>query len=198
MEYLTPNTVPAMLGFVAAILISTVFHEMGHVMAARLVRIPVRRVSIGLGPVLWRGRVAEEREFVLRAFPVGVTVGVPLRQGPDGRDRRPVGHDLLMAAGGPMASLLLFVGLAAAAGLFCPSAEVLSLLQSIAVVSLVLGLLNLIPVPGLDGGHLLVLSAVALGLRLDAVREMKIYRLGIRLATVASVGFVVIRLVCAA
>jgi membrane-associated protease RseP (regulator of RpoE activity) len=198
MQYFTPDTAFPILGFVAVLLTATVVHELGHLVVAWLLGIPVRRIAVGLGPTLWRRQGAAEREFVLRAFPVGVTVGVPGRRAPDGTLRRPPWQDFLMAAGGPAASLLLFVALAAAAGPAQTSPVLLSWFRCIAMLSVFLGLANLIPLPGLDGGHMLVLGASAVGLRLSGEREAALHRLGFRLAAVACVAFAVGRVVVAA
>ena len=45
-----------------------VCHELGHMLCAMLLSAPVLRVSIGIGPVLWHGRLGETR-FELRAVP---------------------------------------------------------------------------------------------------------------------------------
>lgn len=43
-------------------------HEFGHMLCAMLLSAPVQLVSIGIGPVLWHGRIGETR-FELRAAP---------------------------------------------------------------------------------------------------------------------------------
>jgi Peptidase family M50 len=52
------------LGLAAGI----VCHEFGHMLCAVLLSLPVRLVSIGCGPLLWRGRIGETR-FELHAVP---------------------------------------------------------------------------------------------------------------------------------
>jgi hypothetical protein len=44
-------------------------HEFGHMLCAVLLSLPVRLVSIGVGPLLWRGRIGETR-FELHAVPL--------------------------------------------------------------------------------------------------------------------------------
>jgi membrane-associated protease RseP (regulator of RpoE activity) len=136
-------------------------------------------------------------ELVLRSLPIGVSVGVVGRRELDGRPRRPVGHDMLMAAGGPAASVLLSMGLLVLAVL---TGELFGLrlwLIATTFLSLVLGLCSLVPVPGLDGGHLLVLSAARLGRELSPHRERSVHQLGMRLLTAACVVIVAVQAVAA-
>ena len=45
-------------------------HELGHLIAAKLLNIPIERFSIGFGPTLWaigKGKT----EYRLSAFPIG-------------------------------------------------------------------------------------------------------------------------------
>jgi Peptidase family M50 len=44
-------------------------HEFGHMLCAVLLSVPIRLISIGIGPLLWRGRVGET-QFELRAAPL--------------------------------------------------------------------------------------------------------------------------------
>lgn len=53
------------LGLVAGI----AFHELGHVLCAVLLSQPIRLISLGIGPLLWRGRIGEI-EVQLRAVPL--------------------------------------------------------------------------------------------------------------------------------
>jgi membrane-associated protease RseP (regulator of RpoE activity) len=178
--------VPLMIaGFTAALIVTTLIHELGHLTAARLLRIPVRRVAVGMGPVFWRRSLNDDSEFVLRAIPTGMAIGVPGRRNPDGTPRRPIHHDVLMAAAGPMMSLLLaaFLWEAAQTSLFPTWLQFW--LASTALLSAFLGIANLLPVPGLDGGHLLLLGAASLGLQLSPEREMQAHHMGVRLVTVA-------------
>ncbi len=63
--------IPAMLASSAVGLVAgIVCHELGHMLCAVLLSVPVKMVSIGIGPMLWRGRIGETR-FELRAVPCG-------------------------------------------------------------------------------------------------------------------------------
>jgi len=195
MQDLMPSMPFATLGFLLALVLAAVIHEMGHLLMAWLLHIPIRRISIGLGPIFIRRALGTDREFVLRAFPVGMAVGVPNRRGIDGSDRRPAKHDLLMALAGPAANLMLFVALAIAPALGHFSPEVLSWFTVAAILSAFLGLANLIPLPGLDGGHMLMLVAAGVGLRLSRQREATLHRVGLRAVAVGCVLVAAARLV---
>jgi hypothetical protein len=44
-------------------------HEFGHMLFAVLLSLPIRLISIGIGPLLWRGRIGEI-QFQMRALPL--------------------------------------------------------------------------------------------------------------------------------
>src|ERR1700761_751601 len=44
-------------------------HELGHMLCAALLLCPIRLISIGIGPLLWRGQIGEI-QFQLRGVPV--------------------------------------------------------------------------------------------------------------------------------
>jgi hypothetical protein len=62
------------LGFIAASALGLVAgiacHEFGHMLCAVLLSLPIRLISIGIGPLLWRGRIGET-QFELHAIPSG-------------------------------------------------------------------------------------------------------------------------------
>ncbi len=122
-ESALPMTV---LGFLAALMLSTVWHELGHLVVARLYRVPVRLLAIGLGPVIWRHMLWRDLRFEVRAVPLGATVGVVGRRAADGHARRPSSHDFAVAAGGPAASLTLSVILVVLAFLGHPALNIAS------------------------------------------------------------------------
>lgn len=181
-------------------------HEYGHFLAAKLMAIPVERFSIGFGPKLWsfhRGAT----EYRISLFPIG---GYLLPEVKDDTQffKLPVLKRIILAAGGPIASVLLTlvcfsfyntfntglnlngillkplfqtgrttsamlhallqsfgqpgqlssaVGLVAQGGRFIGSSS-LSWLQFTALVSLNLGIINLLPLPVFDGGKILLYS----------------------------------------
>jgi Peptidase family M50 len=77
-----------------------------------------------------------------------------------------VAHDLAVTAGGPLASFLL-------TAIFCLAALLTRALPGLqtwliytGLLSAALSTLNLLPLPGLDGGHLFLLSLAQMGLQL--------------------------------
>ena len=55
--------------FVVGLLIAV--HEFGHLLAAKLCGIPVRRFSVGFGSPLWRRQGGDGTEYVVAAIPLG-------------------------------------------------------------------------------------------------------------------------------
>ncbi len=165
-------------------LIAVVFaHEMGHLVMAKILNIPVKRISLGLGPVLWQHQITPNTKLVMRLLPVSVAIGVPGRYDANNNLRRPETHDMLVAIAGPVASVALAGTLYALALAVFQSPIVQLWLLALAALSLAAGLLNLIPVPGLDGGHLLLLGLARFGLRLSPSQEVKAHNTGLRLLT---------------
>lgn len=172
--------------WVVGLLVATLWHELGHLVAAKLVRMPVRRIFVGLGPKLWQQSLTHETDLVLRALPVGMSIAVEGRYDATGALRRPVWHDLWVAAAGPLASLLLSLVVVVGAALLHVGPQGMALAVSLATLSTLLALINLLPVPGLDGGHLLVLLLAWLGPRLSPARETRLHRLGVQAVVVLS------------
>ena len=88
-------------------------HELGHLLAARAVGIPVARFSLGFGPVVWsrrRGGV----EYCLSAVPLGGYV-LPEFTDEEAFYRIPVGRRIVFLLGGPAANIAFAVVLAALA-----------------------------------------------------------------------------------
>jgi regulator of sigma E protease len=181
-----------LLALAATLVFLTLAHELGHFVAARRLGIPVKRLTVGLGPILWRTRLSGDMELVLRAIPAGMAVGVPARRSDDGRLLRPVKHDMIIAAGGPAASFIL-AGLLLGAMWLLQGQPALQLwLAGAATLSALLAGLNLIPIPGLDGGHLMVLVAARLGKELTPRQESALHRAGVRVTLAGCVGVLVI------
>ena len=176
-------------------LIAIVFaHEMGHLIMAKLLNIPVKRISLGLGPVLWQHQVTPTTELVMRLLPVSVAIGVPGRYDANNQLRRPETHDMLVAIAGPMASVALAGALCALAVAAVPSPVMQLWLIALAALSLAAGLLNLIPVPGLDGGHLLLLGLARFGFRMSPSQEVKAHKTGLKLLTALVLLFTLARI----
>lgn len=191
-EELGLNSTTAALRLLAMLTVATIAHELGHVIVVQLYRIPVLRIAIGLGPVIWHRSLPAGREFVLRAFPVGVMIGLPGRQSTS--PQRPVHCDLLIAAGGPMVNLFLFFCLAVMDGMGLFAAPLLPWMRTLALLSAFLGISNLLPVPGLDGGHIVMLAVAKLGLRISPRSQAAMQKAGLRLIAAVCGGVVVARL----
>ena len=158
----------------------TLWHEVGHIVAARWLGVPVVNLYVGLGPILWRRKLRQAPNLVLRAFPLGMSVAIPNRRTLDGEPRRPYAHDLWIAAAGPIASFGLTLLLFAIARWTPMPYDWAYGLVGVGILSTVIALLNLLPIPGLDGGHLLMLSAARKGWELSPEQEMRLQRASIR------------------
>jgi membrane-associated protease RseP (regulator of RpoE activity) len=189
---LSASVVPAIIAMVVAVLVIGVAHECGHLIAARWLHIPVRRITFGHGPILLRRSMGDNSEFVLRVVPTGMAIGVPGRRNPDGTLRRPLGHDMTLAVAGPIMSFLL-------AALLLAVAQAVSLppwlqywLVASALLSATLAAANLAPLPGLDGGHLLLLGLARLDVQLSPKREIQVQRIGVNLLAAGCVLVLVV------
>lgn len=162
-------------------MVITTGHELGHLIAARLFGVPVKLIAIGAGPALWQ-RVGKTLQFEVRLLPLGMSVGVLGRRNDDGTPRRPLTNDMWVAGGGPLASIavsiILFVAALGAGAV--PTLQ--SWLMMTGALSILVMLFNLLPIPGLDGGHLMLLTAMKFGLRLSPQREATLHQLGLQVA----------------
>jgi regulator of sigma E protease len=195
MNYLAVGCV---LGFVI------LFHELGHFLAATLVKLPVRIFSVGFGPKLW-SFTRDGTEYRLALIPFGGYVLPDLDSEEAYFAIAPV-RRFVMAAGGPAASVILAALSLAVLNLLSadlsfynvlvkPIIQVVTLFGKMAaalpsafsrtgqisgvigiitqgggliaadhlriwwfmsLISLNLALLNLLPVPALDGGKMLL------------------------------------------
>jgi membrane-associated protease RseP (regulator of RpoE activity) len=181
--------------FLAALFGVTLWHELGHWAVARWLRVPVLRVNIGMGPVLWRhtwwrNSVRQAPDLIFRALPLGMSVAIPvaIANGDirDGTIRHSRAQDFWIAAGGPCASFLLTVLLFAAARWLPMPYSWAYALVGVGILSASVALLNLLPIPGLDGGHLLLAGSARMGWKLKRNQESHLQRIGMRLVLSAS------------
>ncbi|MFL6194238.1 MAG: site-2 protease family protein [Thermoanaerobaculia bacterium] len=92
------------LGVLLLLSLLIVVHEAGHLLAAKLVGIPVDSFSVGLGPKVWARRWGRI-EYAVRVFPLGGFV-VPAM---DEEEMRavPLVKRIVFFLGGPLANLAL-------------------------------------------------------------------------------------------
>ncbi len=140
----------ALLFFLSPLII----HELGHWMALRRYRIPVREVGLGFGPRIFRYRRFSVRLLLIGAFvlpePGPFQAAAPAER-------------LWVALAGPAANFL-YAGVLMLAGLLqgagTPAARGL---LAVAALNWALGWLNLIPIPPLDGWVVLESSLRMMG-----------------------------------
>jgi regulator of sigma E protease len=80
-------------------------HELGHLIAAKLLHIPVERFSIGFGPRLW-ALSKGQTEYRMSAFPIGGYV-LPKVENEDEFFLIPSRRRIAFALGGPLANVIL-------------------------------------------------------------------------------------------
>jgi membrane-associated protease RseP (regulator of RpoE activity) len=142
-------------------------HEGGHAVGARHQGLEVRRITAGVGPVVWRGK-HDDTEVVLRLVPVaGVTTFGPrsdaasLTGSHGAPDWEQSISELMTIAGGVLATLALAVAMSGVvAARERRTARSWRWGRYVVADALVLTLFNFLPVPPLDGGRA-VISAVA-------------------------------------
>jgi regulator of sigma E protease len=111
-----------LLAFVVTLGVLIVIHEFGHYWVARRCGVRVLRFSIGFGRPLWKRVYGEDRtEWVLAAIPLGGYVRMLDERDPDtdpklladlsrAFNRQPVAKRIAIVLAGPLANLLLAVG----------------------------------------------------------------------------------------
>lgn len=84
------------------------FHEFGHLIAAKLSRIPVESFSIGFGPVLLKKKIGET-EYRLSLVPLGGYIKMVGEEKPEdnGFSAKPLGTRIAVVAAGPASNLVL-------------------------------------------------------------------------------------------
>jgi len=116
------NAITTLLAFVVTLGVLIVIHEFGHYWVARRCGVRVLRFSIGFGRPLWK-RVygADRTEWVVGAIPLGGYVRMLDERDPDAGpqaladlsrafNRQPVAKRIGIVLAGPLANLLLAVG----------------------------------------------------------------------------------------
>lgn len=91
-----------LLNFIVSFTIALVFHELGHLTAARLCSVPVTAVGLGWGPKLYR-RTFSNIDYQLRLLPFGAFIKMNM----DVFRQRAVNQQLLVLSAGIAVNLLL-------------------------------------------------------------------------------------------
>lgn len=108
----------SLVGFIAAISILVVVHELGHYLAARAVGVKVLRFSVGFGRPLWSRRLgADQTEWVVGALPFGGYVKmldehegkVARRERARAYNRKSIPRRALIVVAGPLANFLFAI-----------------------------------------------------------------------------------------
>jgi regulator of sigma E protease len=81
-----------------------VLHELGHLLVAKRMGIPIARFSVGLGPKIWGFKMGET-EYWLSMIPCGGYV-MPALQDEESFDKIPLKSRILFSLGGPAANIL--------------------------------------------------------------------------------------------
>jgi regulator of sigma E protease len=79
-------------------------HELGHLLAAKRLGIPIARFSIGFGPKLWGFRMGET-EYWLSMFLCGGYV-MPALENEEAFEKIPLKSRIIFSLGGPVANVL--------------------------------------------------------------------------------------------
>lgn len=79
-----------------------VLHELGHFLAARACRVPVKQAGFGWGPMLFSFRV-KEVEYQLRALPIGAFIRMDM----SALQRRPLFQQLFVLLAGVAVNFIL-------------------------------------------------------------------------------------------
>ena len=81
-----------------------ILHELGHLLAAKKLGIPIARFSVGFGPKVWGFKIGET-EYWLSLIPCGGYV-MPAMDDEKAFDKIPLKSRILFALGGPAANIL--------------------------------------------------------------------------------------------
>ena len=133
---------PPLLWFYAGLVLALVFHEAGHALCALLTGRPIRRVSIGVGPLLVSRRLGEAK-LELRLFPfAGVVLFYPEFA------RRRLFPTMLFILGGVLGNAILASAVVAVASIYGMPPSGRTALMAIAIAQAVFIAISLFPHQG--------------------------------------------------
>src|SRR5262245_42170893 len=81
-----------------------VLHELGHLLAAKWLGIPIARFSVGFGPKLW-GFKWRDTEYWISLIPCGGYV-LPALDNVEAFEQMPLRRRVLFSLGGPVANII--------------------------------------------------------------------------------------------
>jgi membrane-associated protease RseP (regulator of RpoE activity) len=98
------QSIAPILNVILSFTIALILHELGHLTAARLCKVPVTSIGLGWGPKLWR-RTFSDIDCQLRMLPLGAFVQMNMNV----FHRRPVNQQLLVLGAGIVVNVILAV-----------------------------------------------------------------------------------------
>jgi membrane-associated protease RseP (regulator of RpoE activity) len=158
--------------FVACFLVvfSLIAHELGHWVVLRRLGVPVREWWVGMGPAILRFRTLH-----IGMLPIGASVYPE----PEKYAALTPRQHMAVALGGPIGSAVYGLALLLAATQVAgPAGSELSGLEALAMANFAIALLNMLPIPPLDGFHILVAVLQHSGRPLSDRAKGVSYRLG--------------------
>jgi membrane-associated protease RseP (regulator of RpoE activity) len=150
------------------VVFSLIAHEMGHWVILRRLNVPILECWLGLGPALFRWR-----RFRIGMLPIGAS----LYPEPTHYQALSARQRMAVALGGPVGSALYGLALLiAATQIHFPVAR--HGIETLAVANFTIALFNMLPIPPLDGFHMLDSLCEHLRRPLSAKAKSMSYRLG--------------------
>lgn len=145
--------------FVVVLIISIILHEIAHGYAADRLGDPTARLQgrLSLNPLVhidWIGSVILPFFLVISGAPFVLGWAKPVPFNPRNMKNPRIGA-MVVAIAGPLTNIALAIIAALSLQLFTFSAPVVFFVHSIIVTNIALAVFNLVPIPPLDGHHLL-------------------------------------------
>lgn len=181
----------ALFWFAVALLVAWLFfsfllaaHESGHLVACQAQCVPVLRVQIGVF-----------RLFSVNVRAVRYDIGLFPILGAVHYDNNQVSPRQLaiIAAAGPFASAVIGAALLLAAYPYPAEVGAFDYIKTAGLASLSLAILNLIPLPPMDGWPLLDYALIKRGVFVSATRRKTLYRAGLAAVVLTTILAVALR-----
>ena len=142
-------------------------HELGHFMTAKYYKMPVMEFAIGMGPKIFTKKIGET-DYSIRMLPLGGFVNIagmqpeenPENEIPGGFYTKPAFSRFVVLIAGVMMNFLT------------------ALMAIFILISINIGIMNLLPIPALDGGRLIFIIPEFLGVKINKKIEEQIHLIG--------------------